>query len=53
LVDGYIYATGNNTAGQLGIGNGKNYFLEPQKIPQLNNVSIIHAAKFSACIADG
>lgn len=53
LVDGCIYATGDNTSGQVGIGNSKKYVLDPQKIPQLKNVSIIQAAKFSACISDG
>ncbi len=25
-----VYATGDNTSGQIGVGNGKKYYLEPQ-----------------------
>lgn len=48
-----IYATGENTSGQIGIGSmKKKYVLEPQKL-DLENVSIIQASKISAAIADG
>lgn len=47
---GIMYGTGDNTSGQVGIGNGKKYVLEPQRISNPQNVSIVQAAKFSACI---
>jgi|JI6StandDraft_1071083.scaffolds.fasta_scaffold02900_11 alpha-tubulin suppressor-like RCC1 family protein len=48
-----MYGTGDNTSGQVGIGNGKKYVLEPQRLANPQNVSIIQAAKFSACICEG
>jgi alpha-tubulin suppressor-like RCC1 family protein len=48
-----VYGTGDNTSGQVGIGNSKKYVLDPQRLSQLSDVSIIQAAKFSACICNG